>query len=172
MCSYLGHPCALVGICSFKVLVFWEWKGISWIINHVFHHDLAFSSLYFVSVALSKLMSISAFRPSLRPSNSLVIFFIQWTFCYIFWLPYFSPKSFISLASSCWYFFVSCPPSYFLSFFWNILFCLCCFSLCWYFFILPSFASTFCVFSLSCIVIFSSIDFSFFLHMFQRLSFV
>ena len=70
----------------------------------------------------------------------------------------------VSVASSCWYIFVSSPPSCwqnFLSLFWNVLFCLYCFTHCRY---LPSFASTFW-FILSCTVIFSRVAFSFlFLH--------
>ena len=46
----------------------------------------------FFSVVLSKSVCISAFGPSLRPSSSLVISFIQSAFLLYFWLPYFCPK--------------------------------------------------------------------------------
>ena len=64
----------------------------------------------------------------------------------------------VSLASSCWYVFVSCPPNCwcnFLSLFWNVLFCLYCFTFCRYLFSLPSFTWTFWFISSSCTVIFS-----------------
>ena len=50
-----------VGICSFLVLVCRELNWVSWTRNHVFHPDLAFSSLIFFSVVLSKSMCTSAF---------------------------------------------------------------------------------------------------------------
>ena len=51
---------------------------------------------YLFSVVLSKWMCISAFGPSLSPSNSIVILFVHSAFSlcfFFFWLPYFSPKS-------------------------------------------------------------------------------
>ena len=110
-------------------------------------------------------MSISAFGPSSIPSNSFVIMFMHSDFsvyfldCYIL----FQNRS-VSLASSYWYVIVSSPPTCwqnFLSLFWNVLFCLYCFTLCWYLFNLPSFANTFWFISSNCIVIFSSVAFSF-----------
>ena len=84
----------LVAICSFIVLACREWRWISWTRSHVFHHGLAFSSLIFFSVVLSKSMCISVLGPSSGPSSSLVILFIHSAFRYVFWLPYFRPKSF------------------------------------------------------------------------------
>ena len=83
-----------LSICSFLVLVGREWRWISWTRNHVFHHGLAFSSLIFFSVFLSKSMCISAFEPSSSPSTSLVILLIHSAFLLWFWQPYFRPKSF------------------------------------------------------------------------------
>ena len=72
------------------------------------------------------------------------------------WLPYFTPKLFsfscIQLLLVC---FLSSHPTCFLSLFWNVLFCLYCFTFCLYLFNLPSFLSTFWFISSSCIVIFS-----------------
>ena len=98
-------------------------------------------------------------------SSSLVIVFIHSAFslCFFFWLPYFSSKHWISFASSCWYILMSSPicSNNFLSLFWNVLFCLYCYTLCQYLFNLPSFARTFYFISLSCILYFSCDDFSF-----------
>ena len=123
----------------------------------------------FLRVVLSKSMCISIFGSSSSPSNSLVILFIHSSFLLCFFGCHILVQNrSVSFASSCWYVFVSSPPSWwenFLSLFWNVLFCLYCFTLCRYLFNLPSFASAFYFISSSCVVIFSCVAFSFlFLH--------
>ena len=84
MWSYLSSSIwvrmLLVGICSFLVLVCREWRWISWIRIHLFHHGLPFPIWYIFSVVLSKSMCISAFGPSSNPSNSFVILLIHSAF--------------------------------------------------------------------------------------------
>ena len=82
---------------------------------------------------------------------------------FFFWLPCFRPKSFgfffiRLLMFSCHLIPVVDKKN---SLFWNVLFCLYCFTLCRYLFNLLSFASTFCFISSSCTVIFSRIAFPF-----------
>ena len=105
------------------------------------------SSLIYFSVVLNESMCISAFRPSLCPSNSFVILFIYLAL----WLPYFSPKSF---GFSCVWL-LECFPvissqlwlEFSLVVLWDVQFCLYCFALCQPFvFNLPSFVSALCFF--------------------------
>ena len=70
----------LVGICSFLVLVCREWRWISWIRIHVFHHVLAFSSLISFLVFFWVIRYIFPLWPSSSPSSSLVISFIHSSF--------------------------------------------------------------------------------------------
>ena len=81
-----------VSICSFLVLVCREWRWISWTKNYVFHQSLAFSSLIFFSVVLSKSMCFSAFGPSLSPSNYFFKLFIHSAFSLYFLVAIFSSK--------------------------------------------------------------------------------
>ena len=129
---------------------------------------------YFFSVILSKLMCISVFGPSSTSSNPFVILFIHSVFSLCFLGCHILVQNCsVSIASSYWYVFVSSPTwQNFLSLFWNVLFCLYCFTLCQYLFNLPSFASTFWFISSSCIVIFFVLLLSFCLYMFQCLSFI
>ena len=120
---------------------------------------------FFLSVVLIKSMYIPTLSRSLSLSNSFAMLLIHLVFlscsldCHIL-----LQNCSASLASSCWYAFVSSPSSCwlnFLSLFRNVLFCLYCFTLSWYLFNLPSFASSFWFISSSCIVIFSCVAFSF-----------
>ena len=66
-------------MCPFEV--FWlivsrELRWISWTRILVCHHGPVFSNLIFFSAVLSKLMCISVFRLSSKPSNSFIILFI------------------------------------------------------------------------------------------------
>ena len=129
----------------------------------------------FFSVFLRSSMYISALEPSSGPSSSLVISFIHSAFSLCFFgCHIFVQNCSVSLASGCWYVFVSCPPNCwqnFLSLFWNVLFCLYCFTLCRYLFSLPSFARTFWYISSSCTVFFFPVlSFPFSSHIFQDLS--
>ena len=116
---------------------------------------------YFFSVILSKSTYISAFGPS----SSLIILLIRSVFslCFFFFLLYFSPKSFGFSYIYLLYVFVSSPTCWenFFSLFWNVLFCLYCFTLCRYLFNLLSFSNTLWFISSSCFVIFSCVAFSF-----------
>ena len=102
-------------------------------------------------------MCISALGPSLCPSSSLVLSFIHSAFSLcLFGCHMFVQNRSVSLASGCWYVFVSCPPNCwwnFISLFCNVLFCLYCFTLFRYLFSLPSFARTFCVIIIIIIII-------------------
>ena len=141
------------------MLVCHEWGGISWIRSHVFHHRLALSSLIFF------LVLFWANRP-VFPSSSLVILLIHSAFSlYLFGCHILVHNSSVSFIPGCWYVFVSLPPNFwynFLSLFWNVLFCLYCFTLCRYLFNLPSLASTFWFISSSSTVIFPPVTCSFF----------
>ena len=65
----------------------------------------------FFSVFLSSSMCISALGPSSSPSSSLVISFIHSAFSLCFFgCHIFVQNCSVSLASGCWYVFVSCPP--------------------------------------------------------------
>ena len=113
----------------------------------------------FCNVLLSESICIFAFGPS-----SLMLF-IHSTFllcslgCHIL-----LKNCFASFSSGCWYVFEPSPPTCrknFISLFWNVRFCLYCFTLIRYLFNLPSFTSTFWFISSSCTVIFTSVAFSF-----------
>ena len=111
-----------------------EWMWTSWKRNHVFLHSLAFSSLIFFSVILSKLMRISAFGPSSSPSSFLVYLFS--IFVMFFWMQYFSPKLTFFLFCFFWHPIFCMFSCHFLPVvdriffgFLNVLFCLFCFNL-------------------------------------------
>ena len=103
LCAHYRHP--------FITRVILSWMEVYFLSQQPYiPNGLLFSSLIRVSVVLSKSMCISAFGPSSSPFNSLVILFINrsfslWFFsCYIIvW------NCSISLASYCWYVFVSSP---------------------------------------------------------------
>ena len=158
--------CALlVGICSFWELVYREWSWIYWTRIHIFYHSLAFSSFLYFLV----LFRVNRCVFLLSDLLWVLLFFsyVVYPLCFFVmfsWLPYFIQKlfnfscirlliCFSVISPTCWL--------YFLSLFWNVLFCQYCFTLCQYLFNLPSFACTFRFISSSCIVIFSCIAFSF-----------
>ena len=165
--SFIQIRVLFVGIRLFPNLVCRELKWISWTRNHVFHHGPAFSSLIFFSVVLSKSTCVSAFGPSSSPSSSLVILFIHSAFslCFFFFGCHISVQNCsIYFASGCWYLFVPSPPNcwlHFLSLFWNVLFCLYCFTLCRYLFNHPFFRQYFLVYFLKLYCYFYSVAFSF-----------
>ena len=124
-----------------------------------------FPILYFFSIAFSKSMCISAFGTSSSPSNSFVMLLIYSAFLlYSLSGNILVQNRSVSLASGCWYVFISSPPSCwqnFLLLFWNVLLCLYYFTLCRYLFNLPSFTTPFWFISSSCIVNFSCVAVSF-----------
>ena len=120
--------------------------------------SLSYPILYFLCVVLSESMCIFTFGLSSSPSNPFPMLFIHSAFLLFFLGCHILLKNcFASFASGYWHVFVPFPFTCwknFLSLFWNVLFCLYCFSLSRYFSDLPSFASTFWFISSSCIVIF------------------
>ena len=83
---------SLVGICSFRQQVYYEWWWISWTRIYVFHYDLVLPNLIFLKMVLSKLMNISTFGPSSSPSNSFAILLIDSAFCYVLLVSIFNSK--------------------------------------------------------------------------------
>ena len=147
----------LADIYSFRELICHEWWWISWI--KIFAHFI------FFRVIFCKSMCISAFGPSSSPSNSFAILLINSAFflCSLGGHILLQNCS-VSLASGCWYVFMSSPTTCwynFLSLFCHGLLCLYCFTLCLYFLNLPPFSSIFWFISSSCIIIFSYVAFSF-----------
>ena len=83
----------LVGICLFLVLVYREWRWISWTRIHVFHHVLAFSSLIFFLVAFWLIRCVFPLWGLPRVLlDLLVISFIHWAFSLYFFVAIFSFK--------------------------------------------------------------------------------
>ena len=150
----------LVSIYSFRVIVYREWRGISWTRIHVFHHGLAFSRFIFYCAVLSKSIWLSSFGPSSSPANSFVMLrihsaFLLWSlsshilliFFFFFWFP----LGLVIGAFSCYL------PNLLIEFSFvvlYVLFRLYCFILSRCLFILLSFASTCCLISSSSIFIF------------------
>ena len=125
----------------------------------------------FFNVVLSVLMSIFAFGPSSSLSNSFPCCLSIRPFCYVLLVAIFCSKI-VLLSShlvvgmfSCYLPLLADRIS---SLFWNVLFCLHCFTLYRYLFNLPSFASIFWFISLSFIVIFLMLLFPFCLKRFLR----
>ena len=112
----------------------------------------------FFRIIFSKSICISAFRPSLSPSNSLVIVYSFSLFVGFFWLPYFSPELFSFFCIWLFALFPIISSQLLIEFSFIVLECPVLpvlFTLCRYLFNLLSFTSTFWFISLSCIVIFS-----------------
>ena len=121
-----------VGICPFLLLVCREWRWISLTRKHVFRHGLVF---FFVFFFFSKLICISAFGPSLNPSNLILLLVGMFHL-----VPVVNRISFLCFGMSCFVYH---------------------FTLNRYLFNLPPFGSTFWFISSNCIVIFSCAVFSF-----------
>ena len=101
--SWIWVCMLLVEICSFH-----EWWWISWTRIHVFHHGPSFSNEIFFNVILSKSMCIFTFSP-LSSSSSFTMLLVGLFFFLLCSLGYHMllQNCSVSLASGCWYVFIS-----------------------------------------------------------------
>ena len=103
----------LVSICSFLVVVFREWRRISWIRIHVFHHGQEFSSFISFSVSFWVVRCVFPLSGLLRVFLVLLYYYLTIPlFRYAFLVAILSSKNVKSLwrpVVGMWYHIIVCP---------------------------------------------------------------